>query len=102
MTVYIELPAGYDPRDINATTIRLNGTLAPVLDPMYGFVTDPDGCIVDHDRDGILERIVKFDRTAVTSLLRPGTYPVEIAGRLTAGSRFEGLSDLIRVTDSSR
>ncbi len=97
VTVYIELPQGYDPRDINATTIRLNDTLAPVLDPKYGFVTDPGGYITDHDHDGITERMVKFDRAAVIALLKPGTYPVRVAGELMGGRTFEGLSEPIRV-----
>ncbi len=91
------LPAGYDPRDINATTIRLNDTLPPVLDSKYGFATDPAGYIVDHDGDGILERMVKFDRTAVIGLLPPGTYSVKITGRLFPGVPFEGVSDPVRV-----
>ncbi len=99
VTVFIELPQGYDPRDINATTIRLNDTLAPVLDPKYGFVTDPSGYITDHDHDGIEERMVKFDRAAVIALLKPGTYPVRITGQLFNGARFEGLSEPIRVLD---
>jgi len=97
VTIYIELPAGYDPRDINATTIRLNDTLPPVLDSKYGFATDPAGYIVDHDGDGILERMVKFDRTAVIGLLPPGTYSVKITGRLFPGVPFEGVSDPVRV-----
>jgi len=99
VTAYIELPTGYDPRDINATTIRLNDTLAPILDPSYGCVTDPSGYITDHDGDGIEERLVKFDRTAVIALLSPGTYPIRITGRLGSGPSFEGLSDSIRVLD---
>lgn len=97
VAVYIELPVGYDPRDINATTIRLNGTLPPVLDRRYGFVSDPSGYIVDHDADGISERMVKFDREEVIALLPLGTNPVRITGLLIDGTSFSGLSDPIRV-----
>ncbi len=97
VTVYIELPQGYDARDINATTVRLNDTLVPVLDPKYGFVTDPNGYIVDHDHDGVEERMVKFDRAAVIALLPPGTYPLRVTGALVSAMRFDGLSEPIRV-----
>src|SRR2546422_1904971 len=100
VTVYIELPAGYDPRDIEPASVRLNDTLAPVLDPKYGFVSGTSGYITDHDGDGIEERMVKFDRAAVIALLPPGTYPIRIAGRLVGGAEFTGLSDSIRVAGS--
>ena len=100
VTVYIELPAGYDPRDIDPASVRLNDTLAPVLDPKYGFVSGTSGYITDHDGDGMQERMVKFDRAAVIALLPPGTYPIRIAGRLVGGAEFTGLSDSIRVAGS--
>jgi hypothetical protein len=40
ITAYIQLPEGYNPEDIDATTILLNGTISPVLDPKYDFVTN--------------------------------------------------------------
>jgi len=67
ITAYIQLPEGYNPEDIDATTILLNGTLSPVLDPKYDFVTNSSEYLVDHNEDGILERMVKFNRTEVTS-----------------------------------
>jgi hypothetical protein len=97
VTVYIELPDAYDPRDVDASTILLNGVLLPVLDPKYGFVRDPDGYIVDHDGDGVLERMVKFDRAAVIAILPPGTNPVRITGELADGTAFAGWSDPVRV-----
>jgi predicted GH43/DUF377 family glycosyl hydrolase len=68
ITCYIELPLPYDPRDIDANTILMNGVLAPELDPRYGFVSLEDSYIVDHDEDGIEERLVKFDREAVQDI----------------------------------
>ncbi|MCK4445332.1 MAG: hypothetical protein KAW09_12360, partial [Thermoplasmata archaeon] len=49
ITCYIELPLGYDPRDVDAGTILLNGVLMPELNPKYGFVRSEDSYIVDHD-----------------------------------------------------
>jgi len=66
VTAYIELPAGYDAADIDLTTVQLEGIPA-ITDPKYSFVTDPSQYLVDHDGDGILERMVKFDRASVTS-----------------------------------
>ncbi|MBI4416130.1 MAG: hypothetical protein HY557_04010 [Euryarchaeota archaeon] len=97
VTVYIELPAGHDPADIDASAIRLDDALAPVLDPRYGFVRDPAGYLVDHDRDGVLERMVKFDRAAVITLLPVGTNPVRVTGELSDGLSFSGWSDPVRV-----
>ncbi|MFQ5884837.1 MAG: hypothetical protein ACE5IO_07030, partial [Thermoplasmata archaeon] len=83
--------------DIDATTILLNDVLPPELDEKYGFVTDPDSYIKDHDNDGILERMVKFDRSEVEELLSPGEEVVlTITGQLDDGMVFEG-TDTIRV-----
>lgn len=100
MTCYIELPSGYDPRDIDAGTILLNDVLAPELDPRYGFVRSETSYITDHDGDGVLERMVKFDRPAVQSMLSPGDSVMHtITGKMFDGTEFEG-TDEVRVIDS--
>lgn len=97
ITCYIELPSGYDPRDINASTILLNDALSPELDPKYGFVKSEESYIVDHDADGILERMVKFNRSEVEDLVSVGNaVSLCVTGKLEDGRRFEG-SDTIRV-----
>lgn len=102
ITAYVELPLGYDPRDIDATTILLNDVLPPELNPKYGFVKSETSYIVDHDGDGVLERMVKFDRTLVEELLSPGlSVTLKIAGQLRDGTEFEG-TDAIKVIDSSQ
>jgi hypothetical protein len=99
ITCFIELPEGYDPMDIDASTILLNGVLRPELDPVYGFVRSADLYIVDHDGDGIPERMVKFDRSAVQGMLSPGeSVLLVITGELYDGTKFQG-SDVIRVID---
>ena len=99
ITAYIELE-GADVRDINASSILLNDALSPILDTKYGFVTSEDSYIVDNDQDGIMERMVKFDRNEVQRLLAPSEEVVlTISGSLFDGTEFEG-SDTIRLIDS--
>lgn len=99
ITCYIELPGGYDVRDIDASTILLEDGLPPILDPKYGFVKSEDSYIMDHDNDTILERMVKFDRSEVEDMLSPGTYNLKVTGELVDGTMFEGYSDEIRVIE---
>ena len=95
ITAYIQLPAKYNAADINATTVLLNGTISPVLDPKYEFVTNPSEYLVDYNEDGILERMVKFDKAEVMALLGVGETTLTITGEVN-GEKFEG-SDNIRV-----
>jgi len=67
ITAYIQLPEIFDAADINASTLMLNGTISPVLDPKYGFVTNSSEYLVDHNNDEIVERMIKFERAAITS-----------------------------------
>ena len=107
VTAYIELPDCYDVADIDANTVFLGDTIPAVTDAQYGFVTDHDSYLMDHDGDGILERMVKFNRTAVIAYM--GTYDfiddgdtgnhrlaeLFVTGEV-AGALFEG-SDTVRV-----
>jgi len=55
---------------------------------------------MDHDADGILERMVKFDGAAVRDYLiglgASGYTGLTVTGHLTDGPSFEGI-DVIRV-----
>jgi len=95
ITAYIQLPEGYNAEDIDATSILLNETIQPILDPKYDFVTNPSEYLVNHDDDGILERMVKFDRAEVETLLSVGEATLTITGKVSE-TPFEG-SDAIRV-----
>lgn len=73
ITVYIELPPGYDVNQIDISSIMLNGTI-----PALGHPTE----VNDYDNDGIPDLMVKFDRASVQSLLSPGDNTLIITGRL--------------------
>ncbi len=99
ITAYIELPEEYNAEDVDVITILLNGTISPVLDPMYEFATNSSEYLVDHDEDGILERMVKFDKAEVMASLSVGETTLAITGEVN-GTPFEG-SDSIRVISPS-
>jgi hypothetical protein len=98
-TVYLETPFACDPRDIDPNTILLNDVLPPVLDPHYGWVHSEDSYIVDHDGDGLWERMVKFNRREVADMLPVGdVITVTVTGSTYSGINFSG-SDIIRVIE---
>gem|GEM_PF-1301444 len=88
VTVYIELPEGFDVNEIDVSSIRLNGTV-----PALSWAT----AIGDYNDNGIPDLMVKFDGAAVRALLTPGSQVITITGQV-AGITFEG-TDTIRVTD---
>jgi hypothetical protein len=105
MTAFIQPPEGYKAADINAATIFLDGTIQPVLDSKYDFATDPDEYLVDHNGDGILERMVKFSRATVISHIIDSLDAIELGvnnikltltGKFITLSSFMG-SDTLRV-----
>jgi len=88
LTAYIEL-VGFDPASIDATTLRLAGSVPPI--PKVSSVGD-------HDGDQIPDFKVKFSRETLDPLLVPGVNQLEITGSLVTGEEFKG-SDEIRVID---
>ena len=96
ITCYIELPAGYDVWQINGSTVLLNGAVPAYLGKEgWAKAESNQSNIMDHDGDGILERMVKFDRAAVQAILIPGEAVLTLAGKVGLAD-FEG-SDTIRV-----
>jgi hypothetical protein len=96
ITAYIELE-GADVRDIDASSIRLNDIVSPLLDERYGFVASEDSYIVDHDEDGVPERMVKFWRSDVQKVLDVGSMvTITLSGHLDDDTPFKG-TDEIRV-----
>jgi hypothetical protein len=99
ITCYVELPEGYNPADINPASILLNDTIAPVLDPDYDFVTNSSEYLVDHDGDGITERMIKFDRATVETFIlnaeiTDNEVALTITGELYDGTSFTGTDNI--------
>ena len=86
ITAYIELPESYNVRDIDASTVKLNGLVSAELHPTE---------IGDYDGDNIPDLMVKFDRTSIIGSLNIGEATLTITGEVN-GIPFEG-SDIIRV-----
>jgi hypothetical protein len=83
ITVYIELPDGFDVSSINVDSIRLNGQFP---------ATGPSD-IVDYDKDKVKELMVKFDLQKMFrsgSLEASQTFTVTITGLMAQGMMFEG------------
>jgi hypothetical protein len=98
ITVYVEI-SGADPRDIVANSVLLNDSLSPENNTKYGFVTNESSFIMDHDGDGIEERMFKFDRSQVQDMVSPAeNVTLTVTFRLTDGTMHSG-SDTIRVID---
>jgi hypothetical protein len=97
ITCYIEFPSGFGVRDINLSSVLLEDILPPEMDEKYGFVSSEASYIMDHDNDGVEERMVKFDRQELIKMLQAGEYSFKLTGSLFDGTVFEGNSDIIRV-----
>lgn len=106
VTAYIELPQGYSASNIDVSSVLLNGFVPAVSDSKYGFVTDENEYLTDLDKDGISERLFKFNRGEVEGILKSGdqvtvtfTGKVEYNNGISSGmASFEG-SDLIKVVE---
>jgi hypothetical protein len=104
ITGYIELEAGYDPNGINGATVMLGDSVpAYTREDEQGWATpEANGeNVADFDEDGIDERMVKFDRSAVQELVQTPetTVTVMVRGKMFEDGRpFEGPA-VIRVID---
>lgn len=95
------LPAPYAVKNIDPSTVKLNGTVPAVTDPKYGF-TQPLA-------DGSVEFMFKFDRLAVEATLSIGdTVVVTITGKVsynngtdTGLADFQG-QDIIKVLENKK
>ena len=101
ITCYIELPEGYDPSDIDVSSILLNGALE--VDPAA------PTSIGDHNGNGVPDLMVKFKRGGTFSVTDFGghafftrshnfryCYPAVLAmtGQLLGGANFSGEGSL--------
>jgi hypothetical protein len=97
---YIELAEGCDVAQIDGATVTLDGIPACVDERGWATPQAHEGNITDHDGDGILERMVKFHREAVQTVVQPPQTTVTIQGYLTDGTPFEGTA-VLRVLDKN-
>jgi prenyltransferase beta subunit len=100
VVVKIELPHGYRAKDVDISSIRLEGTVHAELWP-HGchYHHHEHGC--DHDRHGHHHEVlmVKFKRSEVIAVLPEGKrVPVHVTG-MVKSTPFEGV-DIIKVTSS--
>jgi hypothetical protein len=92
ITAYIELPEAYDVNEIDVDTVVLNDVVPAEPHPTH---------IGDYDDDGILDLMVKFDRSDVQAILGVGDeVKITVTGEV-AGIPFEG-SDTIRVVSRGK
>ena len=94
VTGYIELPEGYDVKDINISTLLLNGFFPAAPKPTE---------IGDYDSDGIPDLMIKFDISALhleTNIASQDTgfmnVEVTVTGELYDGTLFQG-SDTLKI-----
>jgi len=92
ITCYIELPGAYDVADIDVSTVVLEGSVYAELRPVK---------VADHDADGILDLMVKFDRSGVADLLEPADDVIITVDGEVGGILFSG-TDTIRVIDKGK
>ncbi len=89
VTCYIELEEAYDPADIDGATVKLEDIPA-----------NDGNVIIDHDGDGLMERMVKFEGAALRAIVQPPQAALTVTGQLVTGMSFEG-SATLRVIDTS-
>jgi hypothetical protein len=108
ITGYIKLPEGYDVAQIDATTVKFGDIPAYLGDQGWATPESTYENTSDYDDDGIIERMVKFDRAAVVqaavqaAVQAVGQAPqatVTVKGILLGGTPFEG-TNTIQVVDN--
>jgi hypothetical protein len=95
---YIELPAGYDVNNIDEATVTLQDIPAYQGKEGWGKPSCNKSKIVDHDGNGLEERIVRFDLNAVQAIVQPPEAIVIVKGSLADKTPFEGAAT-IKVVD---
>jgi len=95
---YIELPAEYDVNNIDEATVTLQDIPAYLGNEGWGKPSCNKSKVVDHDHNGLKERIVRFDMDAVQALVQPPEAIVTVKGNLADKTPFEG-SATVKVVD---
>ncbi len=86
VTVYIELPTGFEVSRIDVGTVALGGIAARPSPTAIG----------DHDADGISDLMLKFDRRGIEGIVTVGDAILVLEGELSDGTRIDG-QDTIHV-----
>lgn len=111
ITCYIELPEGYDVAQIDESTVTLEQISAVAgaerwarcwarwwwgrpWARQWAWANRTHRTIVDHDRDGIRERVIRFDEDAVRKIVKAPETTVAVAGQLLDGTPFEGTATI--------
>jgi hypothetical protein len=94
VTCYIELGENGDVSAIDGATVTLNGV--PAFLGQQGWATAQANAanVDDFDGDGVLERMVKFDRAAVAAILRAPQTTVTVEGKLSETGVLTEMSQL--------
>jgi hypothetical protein len=93
VTAYIELPEGYSVEEIDRGSVVISAINGDAINPPIHTVGPWQ--IGDHDRDGITDLMVKFDRQELIPLLKVTDKTITVSGELADGTQFAG-------TDNSR
>ncbi|MEN6333592.1 MAG: hypothetical protein ABFE01_04980 [Phycisphaerales bacterium] len=111
ITCYIELPEGYDVAQIDESTVTLEQIAAATgadrwarcwarwwwgrpWGHRWAHADRTPRNIVDHDRDGIRERVIRFDRDKVEAVVQAPETTLAVAGQLLDGTPFEGTATI--------
>ena len=96
VTLFIELPEGYDAADIDLETVALVNIANVPLDPPLNKVGSI--AIGDYDNDSIQDLMVKFDKKSVLRVSSPGRMKIIVNFQTYDGTSFVGVA-MVRVTD---
>ncbi|MEN6423834.1 MAG: hypothetical protein ABFE13_00615 [Phycisphaerales bacterium] len=95
---FIELGEGYDATQINGSTVHLNDIPAYMGREWWARSQANWMNIADTDWDGILERVVMFERADIEAIVAAPETAVTVYGELLDGTMFQGTA-VIKVID---
>ena len=99
VTAYIELPAGYGPRDIVLNSVAITAIDGGDIIPIKAERTPT--AIGDFDTDGVPDLMVKFSRSALQRVLTAGMHEIHLQGLLVSGEHFVGERSVGVITSGS-
>ena len=95
VTCYIEVPDDYDVSDIDPETVALT-----IGDTTIEAKSSPTA-IGDYNDNGILDLMVKFDRTTIQDVCVPGTVEMRVSCETRDGTGLQG-NDTVLVIDKGK